>query len=156
AVWNVRDLDAVPYATTKREGEMAVLGAAQRDLPPEVVVVNPGCVVGPDDPGPSEFGQPCRRFWKGRIPIFFGGGNNFVDVRYVAAGHLLAAERGQPGRRYILGGENLRYGAFFTLLARVAGRRCWSIGLPGALAPWVAALERRLRSRPGVRPHLTA
>ena len=41
------------------------------------------------------------------MPLHFGGGNNYVDVRDVAAGHLLAAEHGRAGERYILGGTNL-------------------------------------------------
>ena len=46
-----------------------------------VVVVNPASVIGPEDYAGSEFGTLCERFWRGKIPIHFGGGNNFVDVR---------------------------------------------------------------------------
>lgn len=147
--WNLGNM-GVPYAITKREGELAVLNAGDG---PEVVVVNPSCIVGPDDPGPSEFGSLCRRFWKGRVPIYFSGGNNFVDVRDVAAGHLLAARRGVAGQRYLLGGDNLTYGEFFALLAEASARRRWAIRLPGRLAPWIAAVER-LVARRGKRPNL--
>src|SRR5262249_52426375 len=108
ARWSLARLN-VPYVTTKRMAEDLALATLGKGL--EVVVVNPGCVVGPDDFSGSEFGTLCRRFWRGRVPVYFGGGNNFVDVRDVAAGHLLAAERGQVGQRYILGGINLPYHA---------------------------------------------
>src|SRR5918994_193041 len=112
--WTLGSL-RVPYVTTKWEGEQLVLAHRGR---PEVVVVNPASVVGPDDYSGSEFGTMCRRFWSRRIPLVFGGGNNFVDVRDVAAGMLAAAERGQAGERYILGGTNLSYTAFYSALAR--------------------------------------
>jgi dihydroflavonol-4-reductase len=103
ADWNLAHLQ-VPYVTTKWEGEQAVLADGV-----DVVVLNPTCVVGPDDFSGSEFGTLCRRFWKGRIPFHFGGGNNFVDVRDVAIGHLLAGSIGKSRRRYILGGHDLTY-----------------------------------------------
>ena len=95
ACWNLRS-QRVPYVTTKRWAEESAL-AANGNL--EVVVVNPASVIGPDDFSDSEFGKLCRRFWKGRVPLYFGGGNNYVDVRDVAQGIRLAAERGRPGQR---------------------------------------------------------
>ncbi len=142
----------VPYVTTKRAAEELALAASGLNL--EVVVVNPACVLGPDDYGGSEFGTLCRRFWRGRIPVHFGGGNNYVDVRDVACGHLLVAERGRPGERYILGGHNRSAAAFFADLARAAGRPIFRLQLPDALGPVFAALTG-LRSRPGKRPYLT-
>jgi dihydroflavonol-4-reductase len=145
--WDLGRL-AVPYVTTKRQAEEAALGGG-------AVVVNPASVVGPDDFGRSEFGTLCYRFWKGRVPFHFGGGNNWVDVRDVALGHLLAAERGRAGQRYILGGANRTYSAFFADLARVARRRIGRLRLPNVLAPLAALLERVLARR-GARPYLTA
>src|SRR5262249_45753017 len=81
AHWNLGDLH-VPYVTTKHQAERLALAASQAKL--EVIVVNPSCVVGPDDFSASEFGTLCRRFWRRRVPFYFGGGNNFVDVRDVA------------------------------------------------------------------------
>src|SRR5581483_6062342 len=111
--------------------ELALAAAAAgRD----VVVTNPGYLVGPDDPERSALGRLCRRYWRGRVPAAPPGGGNLVDVRDVAAGHLLAAERGRAGRRYILGGENHTLTDFFRLLAATAGWR------PRALPtlPWWA------------------
>jgi dihydroflavonol-4-reductase len=151
ARWDLGRL-RLPYVTTKRVAEEVALAASGPGL--EVVVVNPGCVVGPEDHSGSEFGTLCRRFWRGRIPFHFGGGNNFVDVRDVAAGAVLAAARGRPGQRYILGGANRTYAAFFTDLARVARRPIVRLRLPSAVATAVGALNDRFRGR-GRRSYLT-
>ncbi len=109
----------VEYVRAKRAAEHEALAAAGAD----VVVVNPGYLFGPDDPGPSVMGDVCLHYWRGHVPFAPPGGINVVDVRDVAAGHLLAAERGAAGRRYVLGGENLRLTELFAALARVAGLR---------------------------------
>lgn len=149
------DLDRlrVPYVTTKRRAEELALATASDDL--DVVVVNPASVIGPDDFSASEFGTLCRRFWRGRIPFHFGGGNNFVDVRDVARGHLLAAEHGRSGERYILGGHNRTYTAFFADLARVAPRPIFRLRLPDALSPILAALNESVQQHRHSRPYLT-
>jgi dihydroflavonol-4-reductase len=149
--WNLESL-AVPYVTSKRWAEERAL--ACREL--EVVVVNPTSVVGPDDFSGSEFGTLCNRFWRGRLPFHFGGGNNFVDVRDVATGHLLAAERGRTGERYILGGENRSYGDFFRALSGVAERPIFRLRLPSALGRLVAFVNARVPQRAGKHPYLTS
>lgn len=111
----------VDYVHAKREAERIALEHASRGR--HVVVVNPGYLVGPEDTANSVMGRLCSRFWRARVPLSPPGGFNFVDVRDAAVGHLLAAERGQSGRRYILGGENLALRAFFDVLADVAGYR---------------------------------
>src|SRR5262245_11751805 len=143
AHWNLGPL-RVPYVTTKRHAEDLAL-AENGKL--EVVVVNPGCVIGPDDFAGSEFGTLCRRFWRRRMPVCFGGGNNFVDVRDVADGLLRAAERGRPGERYLLTGTNRSMTGFFGELARAAGRTIPRLRLPTALAPIVAVLGERFTRR---------
>ncbi|HEY2103785.1 MAG TPA: NAD-dependent epimerase/dehydratase family protein [Chthoniobacterales bacterium] len=105
----------VDYVRTKRVAEELVLAAKQ-----DVVVTNPGYLVGPDDPELSMVGRFCRRYWRGRIPVAPPGGYNLADVRDVATGHLLAAEHGVTGKRYILGGENHTVARFLQLLAAVA------------------------------------
>lgn len=150
--WNLGPV-RVPYVSTKREAEELVLAEARQGL--EAVVVNPASVIGPDDFSASEFGTLCRRFWRGRIPFHFGGGNNFVDVRDVVCGHLRAAQHGQPGQRYILGGHNRSYTAFFAELARVAPRPIVRLRLPDVVGEVVAAIGERL-SRRGSRSYLTA
>ncbi|MFO0936923.1 MAG: NAD-dependent epimerase/dehydratase family protein [Gemmataceae bacterium] len=144
ATWNLGPFH-VPYATTKREGEEAALRANSNSF--EVVVVNPGCVIGPDDFSASEFGSLCRRFWKGKVPISFTGGNNFVDVRDVASGILGAAMRGRPGERYLLTGENHRFSSFFSSLAAVSHRTHPRVTLPAWLAPPIAKLATSIEAR---------
>jgi dihydroflavonol-4-reductase len=151
ATWNLGGL-RVPYVTTKRHAEEAIL-AAPGGL--EVVVVNPGSVVGPDDFSASEFGTLCKRFWHGRLPVYFGGGSNFVDVRDVAAGHLLAAQRGRPGQRYLLTGRNRTYTAFFADLARAASRPIFRVRVPQLIGDGVAALHEKVRRKQHPRPYLT-
>lgn len=129
--WNLRGLQ-VDYVQAKRAAEELALAAAARDR--DVVVVNPGLVIGPDDHGESFMGRFLLRFWKGRIFMAPPGGVNLVDVRDVAAGHLLAAERGRSGRRYIMGGENVSLHALMRTMASVAGMR--PRALP-RMPPWV-------------------
>ncbi len=151
--WNLGPM-CVPYVSTKRWAEDAARAANGNGL--EVVIVNPGCVVGPDDFAGSEFGTLCKRFWKGRIPIHFGGGNNFVDVRDVAEGMRLAAERGRAGERYLLVGENRTYAAFFTDLCRVARRSIPRLLLPSAIAHFFGYLGDRLPRKFGERPYISS
>ncbi len=110
----------VAYVQAKRAAEETVLALAEQR---NVVVVNPGYLFGPDDPGLSVMGELCVRFWRGNLAVPPPGGINAVDVRDVAEGHLFAAERGTAGRRYILGGENVRFAELFAMLARAGGLR---------------------------------
>src|SRR5439155_1230081 len=111
----------VDYVRAKCAAEQVAAGAAARGR--HVVIVNPGYLLGPEDYELSVMGRLCARFWRGRILVAPPGGYNVVDVRDVATGHLLAAEHGRPGRRYILGGENYTLPELFRLLARAAGWR---------------------------------
>jgi dihydroflavonol-4-reductase len=96
------------YPDSKHEGELAALDAGERHGV-EVVVVNPSYLLGvPVDR--SQPGETSTRtvgnYLRGRLPGVVAAHMNFADVEDAAAGHLLAAERGTPGERYILGGEN--------------------------------------------------
>jgi len=109
------------YARSKILAERKALAAAAEGFP--VVVVNPCAPVGPRDRGPSSTGARILAVLRGQLPSFVRGGINFVAVRDVARGHLLAAERGRIGERYILGHArgNLDLEGFVRLVARVAG-----------------------------------
>ncbi|HTK74578.1 MAG TPA: NAD-dependent epimerase/dehydratase family protein [Gemmataceae bacterium] len=143
----------VPYVRAKRAAEELVLGAAAAGQ--DVVVVNPGYLLGPEDYEPSAMGRFCIRAWKGRVILSAPGGYNFVDVRDVAAGHLLAAERGERGRRYILGGENLRMPEFLRRLAAVARLRPRAIPVLPVAGLWLAAAiaEGRAKYLTGREPY---
>jgi len=113
------------YPDSKHEGERVALQAAERHGI-EVVVVNPAYVLGvPVDR--SQPGETSTRvvgnFLIGRLPAVVDGATNVVDVEDVAAGHLLAQERGQAGERYILGGYNLTWVELIDRLAVASGVR---------------------------------
>jgi dihydroflavonol-4-reductase len=111
----------LPYVAAKRAAEELALAAAAAGR--DVVIVNPTYLVGPEDYDGSLMGRFCHRFWRGRMQLVSPGGVNVVDVRDAAAGHVLAAERGRAGRRYILGGTDQTYAALAAELARAAGLR---------------------------------
>jgi dihydroflavonol-4-reductase len=125
-----------PYQRSKFLAEEVARGFARQGLP--VVIVNPSSPVGIGDHKPTPTGQIIVDFLNGRIFGYVDTGLNIVDVEDVAAGHLLAAERGRVGQRYILGGENLTLKQILDLLAEVSGRpqvrhriphwvaQCWS------------------------------
>lgn len=112
---------ASDYVRSKWLGEAAALWwCSQRGLP--VVVVHPTAPVGPGDRKPTATGQRVVDFLAGRRPDYPSGGMNLCPVQDIAAGHLLAAQRGQSGRRYILGHRagNLDEAGFLALLAQVS------------------------------------
>jgi dihydroflavonol-4-reductase len=119
------------YVNSKHESEMEVLRAAAHGL--DVVIVNPTFVLGPEDPTGTSMGL-VRRFLRGQIPAYVGGALNIVDVRDVAAGHILAEERGEVGERYILGGRNFTLDRLFADLARISGVDPPALKLPTRLA----------------------
>lgn len=116
------------YERTKLEAERLVLAAAADGLP--CVICSPSGPVGPGDLKPSPVGKVIVQFLKGKIPAYTETGLNVVDVRDVAGGHILAAERGRIGERYILCGENLALAEFFQLLSEISGIRAPKIRLP--------------------------
>ena len=111
------DLD-VPYAVSKHAAEAEALRVAAHGL--DVVIVCPSQVFGRGDLGPTSTGV-VRRFLLRRIPAYVPGAISVVDVEDVAAGHLLADERGTSGERYILGGRNYTWERLFAELARLSG-----------------------------------
>ena len=116
------------YKRSKYDAEQVALEAATAGAP--VVIVNPSYPVGPYDIKPTPSGQMVVDFLNGRMPAYVDTGMNIVDVEAVALGHLLAAENGRVGERYILGGENLRMGEVLDLLSEITGRPAPRIRLP--------------------------
>lgn len=116
----------------------------------EVVIVNPSTPVGEGDARPTPTGQMIVDFLARRMPAWVDTGLNLVDVRDVARGHLLAAERGVPGRRYILGGENLTLREILSRLAALTGLAAPRLRLPHWVPLGAAAVAEgwaRLRRR---------
>lgn len=100
----------------------------------DVVIVNPTAPVGDHDVKPTPTGKIVVDFLKGGMPAYIDTGLNLVDVRDVAEGHLLAADRGKAGARYILGRENLTLAEIFGRLEQVSGVRAPARRVPYALA----------------------
>lgn len=116
------------YKRSKFLAEQAVVEQAAAGAP--VTIVNPSTPVGPRDIKPTPTGRLIRDAAAGRLPAYVDTGLNIVHVDDVAAGHLLAADRGSVGRRYILGGENLSLREILALIAHAAGRRPPKMRLP--------------------------
>ncbi|MDP2727637.1 MAG: NAD-dependent epimerase/dehydratase family protein, partial [Dehalococcoidia bacterium] len=124
------------YVRSKYLAEEEALKANWQGI--EVVVVNPCAPVGPFDLRPSATGRRILSYLTGIIPPFPRGGINFVHVRDVARGHILAALRGQAGHKYILGYQNLSLEGFLGLMEKASGQ------------------PRPVAARPGLRAFLRA
>jgi len=126
------------YKRSKYLAEELVRDAAKQGLP--VVIVNPSTPVGPGDIKPTPTGQLILDAASGRMPAYVDTGLNIVHVDDVAAGHLLAFERGRAGERYILGGEDMTLQTLLAQIAVLVGRTPPRIRLPYAAVLPVAYL----------------
>jgi dihydroflavonol-4-reductase len=143
------------YKRSKFLAEQAVRELIDREGVP-AVIVNPSAPIGPRDGRPTPTGRVVLEAAKGRIPAYVDTGLNVAHVDDVAAGHLLAYQRGVIGERYILGGENLTLGELLTLIARLVGRRPPTIRLSTRLVLPLAYLsEIAARVSRGGEPLLT-
>jgi dihydroflavonol-4-reductase len=120
------------YKRSKFQAEQLAMKAAESGLP--VVIVNPTTPVGPGDWKPTPTGKIIVDFLNGRMPGYVDTGLNFVPVEDCAKGHLLAAEHGRIGERYILGGCNLSLKQMLDILATITGRRAPRWKFPHVLA----------------------
>ena len=143
------------YKRSKFIAEEQVRRRIERDGWP-VVIVNPSTPVGPRDVKPTPTGRMILDAARGKLPAFVDTGLNVVHVDDVAAGHLLALERGVEGRRYILGGENLSLEAILTEVARLCGREPPRVRLPHlAVLPVAVVSELWCRLRGSGEPLAT-
>lgn len=133
----------IPYVITKREAEKLALRFVDRGL--EVVILNPGLVVGAPDPRGSDPGG-IQKFLRGQLYFLPEGGASFVDVGDVARMAVAALTRGRSGQRYLIGGENLTLEAYYELLE----------GLSGVARPRLRLSQSMLRGLGGGLSALTA
>jgi dihydroflavonol-4-reductase len=140
------------YKRSKWMAEQEVLKAAQAGFP--VVVAMPTTPVGPWDWKPTPTGKIILDFLNGKMPGYVETGLNFVGVEECAAGHLLVAERGKIGERYLLGAENLTLKQLLDTLAKITGLPAPSMKIPHGMALTVAyvetALSRLIGKEPGI------
>ena len=142
------------YKRSKFLAEEVARDFARQGLP--VVVVNPSAPVGPGDIKPTPTGQMIVDFLRGKMWAYLDTGLNLVDVGDVAAGHLLAAERGRIGERYILGGRDLTLREIFEILGRIAGMRPPRLKIPAAAVLPLARLSEWIADHCTGRPPLVA
>jgi len=136
------------YKRSKFLAERVADEYAAKGLP--VVIVNPSAPVGERDIKPTATGRMILDFLRGRIRAYVDTGLNVVDVRDVAAGHLLAAERGGVGERYILGHRDMTLKEILDTLAVLSGLPAPRIRLPHWVPLTAAAIDTglaRLRGR---------
>ena len=140
------------YKRSKWLAEKEALDAAKAGLP--VIVAMPTTPVGPWDWKPTPTGKIIVDFLNGKIPGYVETGLNFVGVEECAAGHLLVAEKGKVGERYLLGGENLTLKGMLDILARLTGLPAPKLKIPHGVALGVAyaetAFSRLLRRAPQI------
>lgn len=140
------------YKRSKYLAEQEVLKLAKQGLP--VVIVNPSAPVGEGDVKPTPTGQMIVEFMKGRMPAYIETGMNIVDVDDVAAGHLLAMQKGRIGERYILGTKNLMLRDIFEILSRLTGVAMPSVKLPRELILPLAYLNLAFSWVTGIPPRI--
>ena len=116
------------YCRSKYLADQMAREAARDGLP--VVSVYPTVPVGPGDSNLTAPTQMIVDLIQGRLPGYLDGMINFVPVEDVARGHILAAEKGRPGDRYILGGEDMRVRELMALVADIAGCRTPTLRVP--------------------------
>ncbi|MGB9068078.1 MAG: hopanoid-associated sugar epimerase [Candidatus Acidiferrales bacterium] len=141
------------YKRSKFQAELEAIKAAAAGIP--VVIVNPTAPVGPGDWKPTPTGGIIVDFLNGKIPAYVDTGLNVVPVEDCAAGHLLAAEKGRIGERYILGARNMTLKEILGALAAITGRSAPRLRLPHAVALAAGYADEFFSRLTGREPHIT-
>lgn len=153
AVFAPRDLLG-PYPKSKRMAENTVLDAAAKGM--HAVIGLPTMPVGPGDYGLTGPTKMILDYLNGKTPAFVNTRMNFIDVRDLAEAHIAMRDRGQPGERYILGGNNLWMADMLSSLEHVSGVKMPSTKVPYHLALAVAVINEawadRISRKPPVAP----
>jgi dihydroflavonol-4-reductase len=131
------------YKKSKFQAESLALEAGRNGA--AVIVVNPTTPVGERDIKPTPTGRIIVDFLKRKFPAYVDTGLNLVDVKECARGHLTAMEKGKPGERYVLGGENLSLKQILDKLAAITGLPSPRVKLPYALALATGVVDTAIR-----------
>jgi len=140
------------YKRSKWMAEKEVLEAARQGFP--AIVAMPTTPVGPWDWKPTPTGKIILDFLNGKMPGYVETGLNFVGVEECAAGHILVAEKGVVGERYLLGAENLTLKAVLTMLAEMTGLPAPTLKIPHGVALGVAYAETAFSRLIGRQPQI--
>jgi len=140
------------YKRSKWLAEKEVLDAAKQGFP--AMVAMPTTPVGPWDWKPTPTGKIILDFLNGKMPGYVETGLNFVGAEDCAAGHILVAEKGTRGERYLLGAENLTLKGVLDILADITGLPAPSLKIPHGLALGVAYAETAFSRLIGRQPQI--
>jgi farnesol dehydrogenase len=145
------------YESTKAEAEALARTYSGKGLP--VVIVNPSRVYGPGPINPSNsITRMIKGYKEGSWRIIPGDGSkvgNYVYIDDVVHGHILAAQKGRAGERYLLGGENLTFNELFGTLEKVTGAKRKMIHLPLPVMTVVSKMMVWQTSLTGIPPGIT-
>jgi dihydroflavonol-4-reductase len=121
-----------PYKRSKFLAEQEAISAARAGQ--HVMILNPTTPIGPGDAKPTPTGRIVVDFLNRRFPAYVDTGLNLVDVSEVARMHVVALDRGTPGERYILGGENLTLKQILDRMSAITGIPSPTMKVPNAVA----------------------
>jgi len=133
------------YKRSKFLAEQEAVHAATQGQP--VAILNPTTPIGPNDWKPTPTGRIFVDFLSRKFPAYVDTGLNLVDVAEVARAHVLALTRGTPGRRYILGGENLTLKQILDKMSAITGIPSPTVEIPFAVAATYAFFEEWITGR---------
>ncbi|MFP5235932.1 MAG: hopanoid-associated sugar epimerase [Acidobacteriota bacterium] len=133
------------YKRSKFLAELEAIKAAQAGQ--QVMILNPTTPIGPNDAKPTPTGRIFVDFLNRKFPAYVDTGLNLVDVSEVARAHVLALTQGTPGRRYILGGENLTLKQILDKMSAITGIPSPTVEIPFAIAATYAFFEEWITGR---------
>ena len=141
------------YGKSKARATLEVLEGVNKGL--DAVVVCPTGVIGSYDFAPSEMGQLFIDFAKSKLSTYVDGAYDFVDVRDVVMGLILALEKGKTGESYILSGEQITVARLMSVLEEVTGVRAPRFKIPLWLAKVMAIFTSPYYSLTNTKPRFT-
>jgi dihydroflavonol-4-reductase len=133
------------YKRSKFLAEREAIAAAESGQ--KVIILNPTTPIGPNDAKPTPTGRIFIDFLNGKFPAYMDTGLNLVDVAEVARTHVAALTKGQPGHRYILGGENLTLKQILDKMSAITGIPSPTMKIPFAVAATYAFFEEWITGR---------
>ncbi len=133
------------YKRSKFIAEQEAIKAAEAGQ--QVMILNPTTPIGPNDLKPTPTGRIFVDFLNGKFPAYVDTGLNLVDVSEVARAHVLALTQGTPGRRYILGGENLTLKQILDKMSAITGIPSPTVKIPFGIAATYAFFEEWITGR---------